>query len=85
MKVVGAFDHCSCGRIESDLAIGAVFDVEDEVARAVATVADEGTSGRSLGIHGDGGDVDTIPFEPTQVEPAEIVVPDTADDAAGLT
>ena len=61
-----------------------MFDVEDEVARAVATVADEGTSGRSLGIHGDGRDVDTVALKPTQIEPTEIVVPDSADDAARM-
>jgi hypothetical protein len=63
---------------------GAVTDVEDEIARAVGAIADEGAAGRAFGIDRNGRDVDAVAFQPVEIDPPEIVVADAGDDGAGL-
>ena len=64
MEVVGAVDHSSSGGVERDPAIGAVPDIEHEVARSVVPVANEGTARGGFGVNGNGRNIDPVPFEP---------------------
>ena len=84
MQVVGALDQCVGRRGRGDRPAGAVPDVVDEVARAVGAIADEGAAGRAIRIDGDGRDVRPVAPQPLDVEAAEVVVADAADQAAGL-
>jgi len=58
--------------------------VEDEVPRAVRTIADEGAAGRTLGVLADGADIDAVALQALDADRAEIVLADAADDRTGL-
>lgn len=60
-------------------------DVEDEIARAIRTVADKGGAGGQVGMGGEGRDVHTIGGQPGQGQAAEIIGPDTGYQRHRLT
>ena len=74
--------RCVC---QPHLTASAVAYVVYEVAISTVAVADKGAARHEPRENLDGFDVDAVVAEPFQVQPAEIVVPDAADDAAGLT
>ena len=84
VEMIGAPDQSLRLRRSADAAVGAARDVVDEVARAVGTVAHEGRARGDVGMDGDGRDVDAVPSQPIEIEAAEIIVADRADDAAGM-
>ena len=73
------------GLRQADLAARAVLDVEDEVPLSALAVADEGAPCRVAGKHFDRAHIDAVTSQPLEVDQAEIVFADAADDAAGLS
>src|SRR5262245_28849300 len=84
MEVIAAHDDAPCRLVQLGTRGCAVLDVEDEVAGAVRTIAHEGAAGRQLGIDANAGDVDAVTLKALEIDPAEIVIADAAQQAAGL-
>ena len=84
MQVSAGGQQAAPGLGDSGLACGAVADVEDEVARAILAVADEGAARRILGRDRDRRDIHSVGAQAVDVEPAEIVVADAGDDAGAV-
>ena len=84
MEMVGRADQAFGGLGRAGRARGAVADVEDEVAGAVGSVADEGAASREVRMDRDGRGVDAVLLEAIEIDAAEIVGPDAGDHAAGL-
>ena len=66
------------------LAARAVLDIENKVAIPVVSVANKGASGHLVGKPSDTSHIDTVGLEAFQVDPAEVIIPNAADDAASL-
>src|SRR5580765_2644781 len=75
------FTHLRRGKLRA-CAIG---NVEDEIARTIFLVSDKSASGDRLLHHADTSHIDAIAGQTIYIEPTEIVVADTSDDAARLT
>ena len=72
------------GRADLDQAGGAVADVEDEMPAGVGPVGDEGRAGGVPLVNRDRRHVGAQRPQPLDVQPAEIVVADGADEAGRL-
>ncbi len=85
VEVGAALEHVLVHHARRELAGRAIDDVEDEIAVARFLVGDEGAAGRGVLQHGDGRRVGAVLLQAVDVHPAEVVVADAADDAAGET
>src|ERR1019366_858526 len=72
------------GVYQAELTTSTVLDVVNEVAISAVAIANKGASSCLVGKALDTAHVDTVALESLQVHPTEVVVPDAADDAAGL-
>ncbi|OWK22523.1 hypothetical protein AJ88_10805 [Mesorhizobium amorphae CCBAU 01583] len=84
MDVVGAGQHALCGGIDPDQAGSTVTDVEDKVPAAVGPVGDKGGARRVALVDRNRRHVGAQGPQPLDVQLAEIVLADRADQAGGL-
>src|SRR5690606_11909254 len=77
-------DGARLGR-QPDMPVGAVTDIEDEIAVARFPVADESAAGDGILVDTDGRDVDAVFAQTLDIEPAEIVVAHARHHGAGMS
>ena len=84
VQVTALFEQLRHGFGPAHLSAGTVLYVVDKIALAIVAVAHEGAPRGEGRADLDGADVHPVVTQPPQVDPAEVVVADAADDAAGL-